>query len=157
MESEATQATDVNFEQVENSALSMSEVKKQKYPGCFKKTIAFFIDHILVTIIGVIIFYPLSDFFSSLYQHGWIPGYLISAIYFSCFDSSLLKGQTIGKKVFSITVVNTEGKLISPFAAFVRYILITIPLLNSLISQSIATTVGITIRWSPKNEQCAKL
>ncbi len=144
MEPKVTQVAEVDFEQIKNSASSKPEIGKQKYPGCFKKTIAFFIDHLIITALGAIVFFPLSDFFNSLYQHGWIPGYLISAIYFSLLESSLLKGQTIGKKIFSIKVADLKGRLIFPLFALGRYLLITIPLLNSAISESLATTIGIT-------------
>ena len=144
MEPEDTQTKDAYFKQINKNTSAKPEIKIQKYPGCFKKTVAFFIDHLVITILGAILFFPLSNFFSSLYQHGWLPGYLLAAIYFSLFESSILKGQTVGKKIFSIKVANTEGKFISPFVALGRYVLITIPLLNGAISQSLATTIGIT-------------
>ena len=123
---------------------SNSESEKFKYPGCFKKSIAFIIDQVIIVIVGIIIFLPLSDFIGAMRQYAWLPGYLIGALYFSVLESSLYKGQSIGKMVFSIKIVNISGELISPLASFGRYFLITLPLLNNEISNTIATTIGIT-------------
>jgi len=121
-----------------------SEAIKPKYPGCFKKVVAFLIDQIIIVIVGIIVFFPFSKFIDSLYQHGWIPGYLLGAIYFAILESSVFKGQSLGKMIFCLRVISIEGKGISPFASFGRYFLITLPFLNGEISNTLASTIGIT-------------
>jgi uncharacterized RDD family membrane protein YckC len=121
-----------------------SSLGKHKFPGCFKKSIAFLIDNIIIVIIGIALLFPFSTAIGSLYQHAWIPSYLIGTIYFMIFDSSISNHQTIGKRMFSLKVITTENESISIFAAIGRYVLLTIPLYNGMISGSIASTVGIT-------------
>lgn len=121
-----------------------SNREKQEFPGCFKKSIAFLIDNIIIAIIGIALLFPFSSFVGSLYQHAWIPSYLIGAVYFTILDSSITNRQSIGKMFFSIKVKAINKESVSPFAALGRYLLITIPLYNILISGSIASTIGIT-------------
>ena len=121
-----------------------SSRRKHKFASCFKKTIAFLIDNIIIAIIGIALLFPFSTFIGSLYQHAWIPSYLIGAVYFTILDSSITNRQTIGKRIFSFRLITTENKSISPFAAIGRYLLLTIPFYNGMISSSLASTVGIT-------------
>jgi len=110
--------------------------KPKKFPGCFKKTMAFLIDNIVIAIICIALF-PFSNVIGSLYQHAWIPGYLIGAIYFAIFDSSILKGQSLGKMIFRLKVKSDGNKQITPFVALSRYALITLPIYNIAISNSV--------------------
>ena len=121
-----------------------SGAAKQKYPGCFKKSLAFIIDQIIIVLIGIIVFFPFSEFIYSLYQHGWLPGFLLGGIYFAILESSIFNSQSLGKRIFSLRVVSIEGKGISPFVSFGRYFLITLPFLNGEISNTLASTIGIT-------------
>lgn len=121
-----------------------SNRRKQKFPGCFKKSLAFLVDNIIIAVIGIALLFPFSTSIGSLYQHAWIPSYLIGAIYFAIFDSSIINRQTIGKGIFSFRVITTENESISSFAAIGRYLLLTIPFYNGMISGSLASTVGIT-------------
>lgn len=116
----------------------------QKFPGCFKKTLAFIIDEIIIAIICVVALFPFSKAIESMYQHAWLPGYIVGALYFTILDSSILRSQSIGKMTFSIKVSTSENKLISPLAALGRYFLITIPFYSNPISKTIASTLGIT-------------
>jgi len=120
------------------------ESKKFNYPGCFKKSVAFLIDQIVIAIVGIIIFFPFSDFIGAMYQHGWLPGYLLGAVYFAVLESAIFKSQSVGKMIFSLKVITVRGGFISPIVSFGRYFLITLPFLNSAVSNSIASTIGIT-------------
>ena len=116
----------------------------QKFPGCFKKTLAFIIDEISIAIICVIALFPFSNAIESMHQYAWVPGYIVGALYFTILDSSILRSQSIGKMTFSIKVSTSENKPISPLAALGRYFLITIPFYSNPISKTIASTLGIT-------------
>jgi len=149
--SEMTPIIDSALEKAEGSSQDIAtdqilkaEVIENKYPGCFKKSVAFLIDQIIIAIIGIVVFFPFSKFIGSLYQHGWFPAYLVGAIYFMILESSIFKGQSLGKVVFSFKVNFINGKGISPIVSFGRYFLITLPFMNIPISNSLASTVGIT-------------
>lgn len=115
-----------------------------KYPGCFKKSVAFTIDQVIIAVIGIVLLFPFSNFIGSLYYHAWLPGYLIGAIYFTVLESSLFKCQSFGKRIFSFEVKTIDNNPISPQVSLGRYILLTLPFLNGAISNSLATTIGIT-------------
>ena len=117
---------------------------EQRFPGCFKKTLAFTIDELIIAIICIIALFPFSNAIGSLHQHAWLPGYIVGAFYFAILESTFLRSQSIGKMIFSTKVSSTENKPISPLASLGRYFLITIPFYNIVISNSIASTVGIT-------------
>jgi uncharacterized RDD family membrane protein YckC len=126
---------------------STEEEKKKgnfKYPGCFKKSIAFLVDQLIIAVIGLVLLFPLSDFIGALYLHAWLPGYLIGAIYFMALESSISSSQSIGKRLFSMEVKTDKNNAISPQVSLGRYLLITLPFYNGAISNSIATTIGIT-------------
>ena len=121
-----------------------SEELELKYPGCFKKSIAFIIDEVIIVILGMVIFFPFSKFTDSLFQYGWLPGYLLGAVYFGILESSLFKNQSVGKMIFSYKVSTVKGKNISPFISLGRYFFLTLPLFHQGFSNAIASTIGIT-------------
>jgi uncharacterized RDD family membrane protein YckC len=129
---------------VDTDNAQKEETAKQKYPGCFKKSAAFIIDQIIIVLVGTIVFFPFSKFIYSSYQHGWLPSFLLGGIYFAILESSVFKGQSLGKMIFSLKVISIEGKGISPLVSFGRYFLIILPFSNSAISYSLASTIGIT-------------
>ena len=114
------------------------------FPGCFKKFTAFFLDQIVIALLGMGLLFPFSGFVSSLLVHAWLPGYLIGALYYMLLESSLYKSASLAKMAFKMEVRTVSGKRIAPLISLFRYILITLPFFNNTISQSIAATVGIT-------------
>lgn len=117
--------------------------KPKKFPGCFIKTVAFLIDNIVIAIACIALF-PFSDVIGALSQHAWVPSYLIGAAYFVVLESSIFKGQSIGKMLFHLTVKSNRNKQVTPFAAIGRYVLITLPIYNIAISNSIVSFIGTT-------------
>lgn len=140
----ALEKTEGESQDIATSDIIRTEVLEEKYPGCFKKSVAFLIDQIIIAIIGIVVFLPFSKFMGSLYQHGWLPAYLVGAVYFMILESKMLKGQSIGKMVFSFKVTSITGECISPIVSFGRYFLINLPFMNGAISNSLSSTIGIT-------------
>ncbi len=69
MESEMASTIDGDLEKAEGASQDIAtdqilepEVLKQKYPGCFKKSVAFLIDQIIIAIIGIVVFFPFSKY-----------------------------------------------------------------------------------------------
>ncbi|HEY9160911.1 MAG TPA: RDD family protein [Desulfomonilia bacterium] len=83
------------------------------FAGFWKRTAAFILDIIILGVIEYFLGYLLFDI---LIQLGWITvliGFFIQLLYFGILDSSIFKDQTIGKKIFKISVVSDNGKPIS--------------------------------------------
>jgi uncharacterized RDD family membrane protein YckC len=60
---------------------------------------------------------------------GWgrLVGFGIALIYFGIMNSKLCDGQTIGKKVLNLRVVNSENKTITLGKSILRYIILATP------------------------------
>ncbi len=126
-------------------ALPAKQSRAEKFsPGCFKKSTAFFLDQIIIALLGMGLLYPFSGFMASLGLHAWLPGYILGALYYMVLESRLVKSASLAKMVFSLTVRTVDGAKISPFVSLIRYICITLPFYNNAVSQSIASSVGIT-------------
>ena len=96
----------------------------EQYPlpvaGCLPRVGAFFIDGLLL---GVILFALSLIFPSYFYRLGpngrWI-GFAVSVGYFAYFTSQWGKGQTVGKRVTKIQVMDEQGHLLPIRRAVVR-------------------------------------
>lgn len=109
------------------SILSFSEGKKG---GFWVRSIAYLIDEIVLSIVGLLFFFafrvaqgsdtsPFQSFFTTLVIM-YCARLIIEAAYFTYFYG--YAGQTIGKMVCGLKVVSTEGELIGYRRAFLRWI-----------------------------------
>lgn len=126
------------------SASFPAEKKKFKFPGCFKKGIAFLIDDAIITAAGLLLFLPLPMSSGFLLHHEWIPWFVLGAIYFMLFQSSWISPRSVGDRVFSMRVVTLDGKSPSPLRVLGRYAFIVVPLINGDVSNTLASTLGLT-------------
>jgi uncharacterized RDD family membrane protein YckC len=113
------------------SILSSSEMEKG---GFWIRSIAYLIDKTVLSIVGLLFFFalritqggglpPFHNFFKTLILM-YCAGLMSEAAYFTYFYG--YTGQTIGKMVCGLKVVNTEGGLISYRRSFLRWIGYTI-------------------------------
>jgi uncharacterized RDD family membrane protein YckC len=116
--------------------------------GFWRRSLAFVFDGMVLggagALIGSVLFEPLAN----LGAWGRLLGFIVSALYFVSLDSSLGNGQTLGKQIARIRVVDGVGNTISPRRAAVRYSLLAAPVyLNGLPIQTSATTgvLGIVL------------
>lgn len=122
--------------------VTSQEEKPRKFPGCFKRTVAFLIDEIIIAGLSIVIFFPFSGFIDSLYQNAWLPAFLLGGVYFAVIESSVWKSQSIGKMIFSMKVNTVEGEPISPLVSFGRYVLIIFPFFNQDIGATLTSITG---------------
>ncbi|WP_276132724.1 RDD family protein [Polluticoccus soli] len=88
---------------------------------------ALLIDVIILGIFGFILGLTFKSFFISLGENAKIIGWLISLAYFTMLNSKINNGQTFGKKVMNIQVVDIYGNAVSLKASFVRAFILTTP------------------------------
>jgi len=114
----------------------------QLISGFWKRLFAFLIDGVILGVIGTIIGTSFFDFFAELGGWGRVIGFAIAIVYFGALNSSVGNGQTIGKRIMKIRVVDGSGKLISPLQSIGRFIIIGLPyfLNDAIIPPSIAGT-----------------
>lgn len=96
--------------------------------GFWRRLFAFALDYLILGISLYIAGFLLFDFFSYLGQWGRLLGFSVGFIYFGILNSSVGKGQTIGKRIMDIEVVDKTGGHISLYRSFLRYTILGIPL-----------------------------
>lgn len=88
---------------------------------------ALFIDALILGIAGLILGLFLESTFVQIGAWGQLIGFSISLIYFGVMNSSVSGGQTIGKKILNIRVVDSNNAQISPGKSVFRYIILGVP------------------------------
>jgi uncharacterized RDD family membrane protein YckC len=112
--------------------------------GFWKRVFAMILDGILLGIVGVLIGMAAFDQLAQLGGWGRLVGFCIAIIYFGVFNSVIGKGQTLGKKMMKIHVVDRSGNHISLSKSFLRYAILGIPffLNGALIPNSVIFSPG---------------
>lgn len=107
------------------------EPKAKKSPriisGFWRRLFAFVLDGIILGIFGLIIGTACFDFFAELGGWARLFGFTIALLYFGILNSTMGKGQTIGKRLLKIQVVDKEAKNISPLRSFARFMILGPP------------------------------
>ena len=88
---------------------------------------AFLIDILFLGILGFFLGLFFKDYFITLGDYGSIVGFMISIIYFTLCNSHILGGQTIGKGLTNLKVVDCDDNLLSIKSAFIRSLILTFP------------------------------
>lgn len=108
----------------------MKSNQEQATFSCFwRRSGAFVIDVLLTGAfgfgLGLVFFYQLAW----LGPYGRLVGFCIAGLYFAIFNSSICKGQTLGKAILKIRVINRDGSFLNPLQAFLRFCVLGIPLI----------------------------
>lgn len=103
---------------------------KELRPSIFKRLLALIVDFIILGVIGYVSGLFLEEFYVSLGKYGTLIGSTITIIYFSILQSSIGKGQTIGKKAIGAKVTNLQGEYLSLEKSFLRSFIVFFPIMN---------------------------
>lgn len=95
--------------------------------GFWRRLFAFIIDTILLGIIGMCIGALFFDYLAELGGWGRLLGFTVALLYFGLLNSSIGNGQTIGKRLLKIKVVDGEKQTISIAKSFLRFTILGIP------------------------------
>lgn len=99
----------------------------------WRRIVAIVIDSIIVGIAGTLVALPFFDTFSRLGAWGRLVGFCLALPYFVLLNSRIGNGQTLGKRVMHLQVVDRRGEPISVLKSFVRYFVLSVPFfLNKL-------------------------
>lgn len=105
----------------------MEEVPEKWICGFWRRIGALLIDSIILGIFGYVLGIFLEDVFVSLGGWGKLIGFIISITYFGVMNSHIFNGQTIGKKILKIKVVDALNSTISLPKSLLRYSFLAIP------------------------------
>lgn len=112
--------------------------------GFWRRVGAFFIDAIILGVLGLLLGLFFSQQFVELGGWGRAIGFPIAAIYFAILNSRIGGGQTIGKRILKIQVVDKYGELLNLPKSTLRYFVIGIPyfLNGAMVPESFLYPVG---------------
>lgn len=105
---------------VEIAPASASAPSIARVAGFWRRFGAFFIDMLILAVIGIAAGAVLSDQFAALGAWGRAVGFVITLAYFGVTESHLGGGQSIGKRASGIKVVARTGSALSVPAALIR-------------------------------------
>lgn len=106
----------------------MTEEKQPKWiSGFWRRIGALTIDTIILGIIGQSLGFFLEELLVEIGVWGRLIGFTIALVYFGILNSKIGNGQTLGKKLLKIRVVDLKGELISPLKSIFRYSVLAIP------------------------------
>ncbi len=107
---------------------------------------ALLIDFLILGTFGFLLGLIFKDLFISLGENAKFIGWGISLIYFSVLNSKINKGQTLGKRLMKIQVVDIHGNFISLKNSFIRTLILTTPFfLNGFKIKGVSTFSPITV------------
>lgn len=98
-----------------------------KIPSFWSRVSAFLIDLVILSIIGYIFGIGFESYLSSIGNYALLFGMIITLFYFTIFNSKIFKGQTIGKKLVNVEVVDKNGNFISLAQSLYRSLILIVP------------------------------
>ncbi len=134
--------------QTDTSEESLEEKPESPICGFWIRIFAFLIDGLIIGILGFILSLIFKQYFIQIGAWGRLLGFLITIIYFGVQNSVICRGQTIGKRIIKIRVVNRNGKTVSIGSPLWRSAILSLPffLNGALIPPSITDSIlGIVL------------
>jgi uncharacterized RDD family membrane protein YckC len=115
----------------EQAVQQITLVDKFPIAGFFRRVLAVIIDVLIVGIPLLIFFTVFKNIGIALGPYGRIVGYTAMTIYWTIYHSHLHDGQSLGKKLLKIAVVDSQGKFLDLRRSFLRtFVLAVISILN---------------------------
>ncbi|WP_162148502.1 RDD family protein [Asticcacaulis sp. AC402] len=101
--------------------------KPKTFAGFWPRVGAWFIDSVLLGVLGYVIGWAAMDYVSPLGADGRYIGLVIGILYHGILGSGFGGGQTVGKRLLGIKVVGLNGKPLNLFVAFWRALFLVGP------------------------------
>ena len=109
---------------VEEKAERSHQTQKKKsngiIAGFWRRVAAFAVDGIIITLTLFLVGYLFKDIAFALGPYGRFVGYGLFILYMGYFNSEKRNGQTIGKQLFNIVVLDQTGNHLSLGKSFLR-------------------------------------
>ncbi|KGJ93507.1 RDD family protein [Thalassotalea sp. ND16A] len=105
----------------------MEEIQEEWICGFWRRVGALFIDSLILGAVGFTLGLFLENTFVQLGGWGRLIGFAISITYFGFMNSSIFNGQTFGKKILGIKVVDSTNSTIRLSKSLLRYSFLAIP------------------------------
>lgn len=126
--------------------------EKRAISGFWRRILAFALDGAFLGLVGLAVGIFFYDPLAHLGGWGRLLGFCIALAYYAILNSSIGNGQTIGKRIVKVEVVNSHGEHISPILSVLRYAVLAVPFfLNgaiippSLIASPLGYLLGLLV------------
>jgi uncharacterized RDD family membrane protein YckC len=103
------------------------QVELKWISGFWRRICALLIDTLILGLVGVVLGLFFESFFVQIGAWGRLVGFSIALIYFGFMNSSITGGQTIGKKILKLRVVDSTNAPISLGKSIIRYFILGVP------------------------------
>ena len=133
----------LNNHKIETDAESFLEAQDRPICNFWIRLLALLIDIIIIGTFGVLLGFLFLDFFASIGIWGRLFGFGVYLCYYGLLNSVIGKGQTIGKKLTRIRVINKKGGCISIPRSLQRSVIVGLPyfLNGAAFSRSISESI----------------
>ncbi|HOX38362.1 MAG TPA: RDD family protein [Candidatus Brocadiia bacterium] len=112
---------------VANESLAGDGLSARVLSGLWRRFLAWVIDALMISLPAFMIGFIFFDSFASLGKYGRVVGFLMQLAYFGIMNSSIHHGQTTGKAIMKIEVVDRNGNHISLPRSLLRNVVLAAP------------------------------
>ncbi|PTY36074.1 hypothetical protein BGP77_01780 [Saccharospirillum sp. MSK14-1] len=120
----------------------MSEIEQPNWiAGVWRRLGAFVIDVIALSVLGYLLGLLIADFLMQLGPQGRTVGFAMSVAYFGIQESRFGNGQTLGKRLVGLAVVDAQGQFLSLSKSLFRAAVFLVPV--SLNNAQLPADVGM--------------
>lgn len=95
--------------------------------GFWRRVLGFFIDGILIGLVGCVLGFFLFDYFAGVGAWGRLLGFIIASVYYVPMNSRLGGGRTLGKRLVGTRVVGRDGETIGLGRSAIRFLVLGVP------------------------------
>jgi uncharacterized RDD family membrane protein YckC len=107
--------------------ISLDPQRTLSIGSLWRRTLAFVVDGLILYAVGRIVGSAFFDKLSHLGPLALLLGFCLALAYFAILDSGIGSGQTLGKRLLRLKVVNAQGSLIKWERSAARYTFFALP------------------------------
>jgi len=105
----------------------IEEVQQRWIANFWRRIGALFVDTLILGLVGFLLGLALESTFVQIGGWGRLIGFSIALAYFGLMNSKLFNGQTIGKRLLKLRVVDSNNQTIPLIKSVLRYIVLAAP------------------------------
>ena len=105
----------------------MEKTEQKWICGFWRRIGALVIDTVILATVGYMLGLLLERTFVEMGAWARLVGFFVALIYFGVMNSALAGGQTLGKQLLNLRVVNSSNEPISLARAMARYVVLALP------------------------------
>ncbi|MCG8512004.1 MAG: RDD family protein, partial [Rhodospirillales bacterium] len=112
--------------------------------GFWRRVAAFLVDTVILAIPLMVVGFTFFEWAVGLGQAGRLVGFTVALLYFGLLNSRINGGQTLGKRLLRIRVIDRTGEMLSPARSVLRFLVLWVPyFLNGVFFDAPFETMGM--------------